>query len=120
MKTYKLKIKKVEGEVVATSNAEYYKIYCIEKNRYYEHEDKLFILSYGDSDLLSPPIEQKFDISKKMEEDGYFYKSVYEDGIGVCETPFARIETRIINEHLDTVTSDGMCIGNIEVTVIIK
>lgn len=118
-----------EGEITSSSNEEARKIYNIEMNKYWSKRTDLFNLAYPNKnkeDLfdIGEPI---FDIDKKMIEDGYFVQSLYsyspedgENGHGIYETPFAKIETFILNDKLFFVNSDGVCLATHKIKITLK
>ena len=129
MKTIEFFVTKCEGEITSSSNEEAVNLYNAEMNKYWNKRTELFNLAYPNDnkeDLfdIGEPI---FDVDKKMIEDGYLVQSLYsykpedgENGHGIYETPFAKIETFILNERLSFENSDGVCLANHKIKITIK
>lgn len=138
MKQIEFLIRRIEGEIVATSSEEALQVYNIEMNKYWKKESELYNLAYPkkesnkDEDYLFSifeDIDQKplFNIDDKMKEEGYLYQSLYsykpedgENGHGIYETPFAKIETFLLDQKLSFSNSDGVCVASEKVVITFK
>ena len=97
-------------EIESLTSEKFYRIYLNRINEYFAHKSKLRDLAYpkttkmikdanekglGFFDLFAMDESPIFDVDAKMQEDGYFFKTEYnESGEGFYETPFAKIITR--------------------------
>lgn len=129
-------IRRIEGEIVSTSNEDSLRIYNKEMGRYWTRQSELYDLAYPktkeDEDSFESifgNIDQKpvFNIDAKMIEEGYLYQSVYsykpedgENGHGIYETPFAKIESFLLDQKLSFSNSDGVCVASEKVVITFK